>query len=268
MNHPDFTQLRRDIDEALTFDDRVRAGALAEEGLRLAHQKECLGEVMYFRAQRKIAAGRFSEALAGLDLARENPRCFGLFIGRGELLAKKIGKMRNLLGIKEGPDAILFHAFHEDIGNPVGDIQVVGATRQIACVVAEFEELLDMGAKDIVIIPAIMKKGRPAHVIKVIAKPEDTAKIARKIIIETGSLGIRVVPTRHRLIAARKIEVIKFEVEGQLYEAAVKIARDSEGILLNISAEFEDCKKIAKTSGVPVKEVIRKVEEAARNLFF
>jgi uncharacterized protein (DUF111 family) len=131
-----------------------------------------------------------------------------------------------------------------------------------------FEELLDMGAKDIVIIPAIMKKGRPAHVIKVIAKPEDTAKIARKIITETGSLGIRVVPTRHRLIAARKIDVIKFEVEGQLYETAVKIARDSEGILLNISAEFEDCKTIAKTSGVPVKEVIRKVEEAARNLFF
>ena len=130
-----------------------------------------------------------------------------------------------------------------------------------------FEELLEMGAKDIVIIPAIMKKGRPAHVIKVIAKPEDTAKLARKIITETGSLGIRVVPTRHRLIAARKIEVIKFEVEGQLYETAVKIARDSEGILLNISAEFEDCKKIAKTSGVPIKEVIRKAEEAAKILF-
>ncbi len=130
-----------------------------------------------------------------------------------------------------------------------------------------FEELLEMGAKDIVIIPAIMKKGRPAHVIKVIAKPEDTAKLARKIITETGSLGIRVVPTRHRLIAARKIEVIKFEVEGQLYEAAVKIARDSEGILLNISAEFEDCKKIAKNSGVPIKEIIRKAEEAAKILF-
>jgi pyridinium-3,5-bisthiocarboxylic acid mononucleotide nickel chelatase len=130
-----------------------------------------------------------------------------------------------------------------------------------------FEELLEMGAKDVVIIPATMKKGRPAHVIKVIAKPEDTAKIARKIIIETGSLGIRVVPTRHRLIAARKTEIIKFEVEGQLYEAAVKIARDSEGILLNISAEFEDCQKIAKTSSIPIKEVIRKAEEVARNLF-
>jgi uncharacterized protein (DUF111 family) len=63
------------------------------------------------------------------------------------------------------------------------------------------------------------------------------------------------------------MESVKFEVEGQVYEAAVKIARDSEGILLNISAEFEDCKKISKASGVPVKEVIRRTEEAARRLF-
>jgi uncharacterized protein (TIGR00299 family) protein len=130
-----------------------------------------------------------------------------------------------------------------------------------------FEELLAMGARDVAILPATMKKGRPAHVIKVIAKPEDTAKLARKIIIETGSLGVRVIPTRHRLMAARRIESVKFEAEGQVYETAVKIARDSEGILLNISAEFEDCKKIAKASGVPVKEIMRKAEEAARRLF-
>ncbi|MFZ2498499.1 nickel pincer cofactor biosynthesis protein LarC [Methanosarcina sp.] len=130
-----------------------------------------------------------------------------------------------------------------------------------------FEELLSMGARDVVIIPATMKKGRPAHIIKVISKPEDSAKLARKIITETGSLGVRVIPTRHRLMAARKIERIKLEVEGQIYDTAVKIARDSEGILLNISAEFEDCKIIAKTSGVPLKEIIRRAEEAARKLF-
>ncbi len=130
-----------------------------------------------------------------------------------------------------------------------------------------FEELLSMGARDVAIIPATMKKGRPAHIIKVIAKPEDSAKLARKIITETGSLGVRVIPTRHRLMAARKIEMIKLEVEGQIYEISVKIARDSEGVLLNISAEFEDCKKVAKNSGVPLKEVIRRAEEAARKVF-
>lgn len=130
-----------------------------------------------------------------------------------------------------------------------------------------FEELLSMGARDVAIIPATMKKGRPAHIIKVIAKPEDSAKLARKIIVETGSLGVRVMPARHRLMAARNIERIKIELEGQEFETAVKIARDSEGVLLNISAEFEDCKKIAKASGIPVREVMRRTEEAARKLF-
>ncbi|KXS43831.1 MAG: hypothetical protein AWU59_901 [Methanolobus sp. T82-4] len=130
-----------------------------------------------------------------------------------------------------------------------------------------FEELLSMGARDVAIIPATMKKGRPANIIKVIAKPEDTAKLARKIIVETGSLGVRVMPARHRLMAGRRIETLKFELEGEMYETAVKIARDSEGILLNISAEFEDCKRIARTSGIPVKEVIRRAEDTARKLF-
>lgn len=74
-------------------------------------------------------------------------------------------------------------------------------------------------------------------------------------------------PARHRLTASRNIERIKIDLEGQEFETAVKIARDSEGVLLNISAEFEDCKKIAKTSGVPVREVMRRAEEAARKLF-
>ncbi|MDI9394436.1 MAG: nickel pincer cofactor biosynthesis protein LarC [Euryarchaeota archaeon] len=131
-----------------------------------------------------------------------------------------------------------------------------------------FEELLSMGARDVAIIPATMKKGRPAHIIKVIAKPEDSAKLARKIIVETGSLGVRAMPARHRLTAARNIERIIIELEGQEFETAIKIARDSEGVLLNISAEFEDCKKIAKISGIPVREVMHRAEEVARNLFF
>ena len=68
-------------------------------------------------------------------------------------------------------------------------------------------------------------------------------------------------------MAARNIERIKIELEGQEFETAVKVARDSEGVLLNISAEFEDCKKIAKASRIPVREVMRRAEEVARKLF-
>ena len=165
-----------------------------------------------------------------------------------------------LQGVLLEPDAHLIQDIIEVLETNADDVsgEVLGNL---------FEELLTMGARDVAIIPATMKKGRPAHIIKVIAKPEDSAKLARKIIIETGSLGVRVMPARHRLMAARYIEMIKVELDGQEFETAVKIARDSEGVLLNISAEFEDCKKIAKVSGVPVREVMRRAEEVARKLF-
>ncbi|MBU4138433.1 MAG: DUF111 family protein, partial [Euryarchaeota archaeon] len=51
------------------------------------------------------------------------------------------------------------------------------------------DELLAKGARDVSIIPATMKKGRSGSIIQVIAKPEDSDALARKMIEETGSLG-------------------------------------------------------------------------------
>ncbi len=120
------------------------------------------------------------------------------------------------------------------------------------------DELLVAGARDVSIIPATMKKGRSGSIIQVIAKPEDSEAFARKMIEETGSLGIRVIPVKHRLIAQREMDKVEIKINGRVFSIAVKIARDLHGVLLNISAEFEDCKKAAGLSGVPVKEVIKK----------
>ncbi|MFZ3060228.1 MAG: nickel pincer cofactor biosynthesis protein LarC [Candidatus Methanoperedens sp.] len=129
------------------------------------------------------------------------------------------------------------------------------------------DELLSAGAKDVSIIPATMKKGRSGHIIQVIAKPEDSGKLARKIIEETGSLGVRIIPVKHRLIAQREMGKVDITINNRIFPIAVKIARDMRGVLLNISAEFEDCKKTAQESGVPVREVIRIAEEKARQVF-
>lgn len=69
MNHPDFTQLRCAIDGAITYQDLVSAKTFAEAGLRLAEDKECLGEMMYFKAQRYIIDGRCDEAIPFLEKA-------------------------------------------------------------------------------------------------------------------------------------------------------------------------------------------------------
>lgn len=129
------------------------------------------------------------------------------------------------------------------------------------------DELLAEGAKDVTIIPATMKKGRSGHVIKVISKPHDSDRLARKIIEETGSLGVRVIPVKHRLILKREMNKIEIAVNGQVFPVAIKIARDLKGNILNISPEFDDCKKASLGSGVPVRDIIRKAEEEAWRIF-
>ena len=129
------------------------------------------------------------------------------------------------------------------------------------------DRLIDIGAKDVCIISATMKKGRSGHIIQVISESKDTQKIARIIMEETGSLGVRVMPTKHRLIALRRLDSVTINIEGVNRKVAVKIASDTNGKLLGVSAEFEDAKRVAKEFGVPVREIIRKAEEVAGRIF-
>ncbi len=124
------------------------------------------------------------------------------------------------------------------------------------------EVLMADGAKDVAIIPAQMKKGRSGHIIKVIVAPQDAPRITYRIMEETGSLGVRVMQVKHRFIANREQKKVK--IEGVEKEAGVKIGRDAKGNLLNVAAEFEDAKRIAKELKMPLKEVIKLVEETAR----
>jgi len=126
------------------------------------------------------------------------------------------------------------------------------------------EVLMEEGAKDVAIAPAQMKKGRTGHIIKVITAPQDVPRIAYRIMEETGSLGVRVMQIRHRFIADREEKKVKVRIKGVEKEVGVKIGRDAKGILLNVAAEFEDAKSVAKELKMPVKEVIKLVEETAR----
>ncbi len=185
-----------------------------------------------------------------------------------EIAVKKIGygagskelEMPNALRIVVGEMDALIHDSIEVLETNVDDVtgEILGNL---------LEELMKLGAKDVAIIPATMKKGRSGHIIQIIAKPADVSVLARKVIEETGSLGVRIMPVRHRLIAKRKMASVAIEIAGKKHKADVKIATDSNGKLMNISAEFEDCKRIANENGIPVKEVIRRVEEVAWSRF-
>jgi len=125
------------------------------------------------------------------------------------------------------------------------------------------EELLSMGARDVSIIPATMKKGRSGQLIRVVAKAEDGPALSRRIMLETGTLGVRVIPVKHRYIARREVKTIKVVIENNQYPLRFKVASDMNGKVLDLSVEYEDAKMVARELAIPLKTVMRKAEAEA-----
>lgn len=128
------------------------------------------------------------------------------------------------------------------------------------------ERLMGEGALDVCILPALMKKGRPGSVIRAIIRAEDSERLAGIIIRETGSLGVRVFPSIHRFLAEREEIVVDLELAGQVNQARLKVSR-LEGEMISLKPEYEDCRRIAEKTGLALREVREKVEEAGRLAF-
>lgn len=112
------------------------------------------------------------------------------------------------------------------------------------------ERLLQAGALDVCLTPTIMKKSRPAHILSIVVRIEDLDAIRRLVFRETTTLGIRGSKVT-RSILNREIK----EIELPYGKVRVKISGDKNGVL-NVTPEYEDCKRIAIESGRPLKEII------------
>jgi len=126
--------------------------------------------------------------------------------------------------------------------------------------------LADAGARDVSILPATMKKSRPGHLVKVICRPEDADRVARRLAEETGTLGVREGGASHRWIADRRFETAELSLgeDGAAYEIPVKIASDADGDVYDVSAEYDDAAAAAQGAGVPVREALRRAETIVR----
>jgi hypothetical protein len=123
------------------------------------------------------------------------------------------------------------------------------------------ELLMQAGALDVSVLPALMKKGRAGSVIRAIAGQEDMELLAKVMMRETGSLGVRIFPSIHRLVAEREERDVRVDICGEIFTAQVKESR-LDGELLSIKPEYEDCRRIACETNQPLRMVIKKVEEA------
>lgn len=114
------------------------------------------------------------------------------------------------------------------------------------------DKLIKEGAMDAYTVPVFMKKSRPANLLTVICREDNLEKILELIFRETTTLGVRLREEKRRVLS-RRVE----KVNTPWGEVKVKIGFTGEdnNEILQISPEYEECRKISENYGVPLKKV-------------
>ena len=108
------------------------------------------------------------------------------------------------------------------------------------------ERLLAAGALDVTLTSVAMKKSRPGTLLSVIARPEDRESLARVMFEETSTLGLRIYSAERRVKARHFVETVT--PHGTV---RIKVAEDG-----SFAPEYEDCSRLARESGVPLKQIL------------
>ncbi len=147
---------------------------------------------------------------------------------------------------------------HVDTGTEIWEETVTELSTNLDDVTGEvlghaIGQLVDAGALDAWATPIVMKKGRPAHTLSVLATPTDAPRLVDIMMSATGTLGVR---TRQieRTVAARRMVTVS--VDGHHIDVKVSDFR--------VKAEFDHVLAAAKALGLRVSEVAARAEALAQ----
>jgi uncharacterized protein (TIGR00299 family) protein len=111
------------------------------------------------------------------------------------------------------------------------------------------EKLLAAGALDAYFAPIYMKKGRPGLLVTVLVDSSRRLAIEEILFSETTTLGVR---RQEWLRTCLERAIVSVETPY----GSVRVKRAGHGgRTLNAQPEFDDCERVARERGVPVKEV-------------
>jgi uncharacterized protein (TIGR00299 family) protein len=119
------------------------------------------------------------------------------------------------------------------------------------------ERLFSLGALDVWYTPIQMKKNRPGVLLSALVPAALEASAVRLLLGETSTLGVRRRPVQRHEAPRETIDV-----ETSLGRVPVKVKRES-GKVVGLSPEYEVCRKIALERGLPLQEVLRRVQREA-----
>lgn len=119
------------------------------------------------------------------------------------------------------------------------------------------ERLFAEGALDVYLTPIQMKKNRPAILLTAVGPVKIRHRLARVVLAETTSLGVRYAEME-RSCLGREIVSVK----TRYGPVAVKLGK-LEGRVVNAAPEYESARSLARSSGVPLKLVFAEAQRAA-----
>lgn len=119
--------------------------------------------------------------------------------------------------------------------------------------------LFEAGALDVFLSPIQMKKNRPATLLRVLCRPDDSEAMANILFVETSTLGVR-----QHLVTRRCLPRSIRPVETPYGTVRVKFAK--VGDERKAAPEYEDCRRLAQSSGAPLHQVYHAAERAAEKL--
>jgi uncharacterized protein (TIGR00299 family) protein len=118
------------------------------------------------------------------------------------------------------------------------------------------ERLLEQGARDVYLCPVYMKKGRPGTLVVVLADAGQAGNLGELLLRETTTLGYRVTPVT-RVERPRRV----VRVATTFGPVRVKVGdEDSDEPL--VTPEYEDCRKLARRHGKPLRTIMAAALEA------
>ena len=121
-------------------------------------------------------------------------------------------------------------------------------------------ELLAAGASDAWLTAILMKKGRPAHTLSVLADPAYADRLEQVVFTQTSTIGLR----RH-LVDKRALPRESVVVQVHDGRVRVKVAR-LNGRIINAVPEYDDVARVAGERGLPTTSVLDAARAAAQAL--
>jgi uncharacterized protein (TIGR00299 family) protein len=125
---------------------------------------------------------------------------------------------------------------------------------------ALFDALFVAGALDVWSTAIVMKKGRPAHQVSAMVEPVRARDVERAFFLNSTTLGVRLSPVA-RVTLARSVAQVS-TIYGPV---RIKVG-GLDGAPITAAPEYDDCRRLAATAGVPVQKVWTAATVAAATL--